>query len=540
MRKSKSLWICMIVTSMLASVGFAQDRNRDPGARQRGEDAGRGRKLYLRWKMERLLPQLGEHIGRHCALDEAAVDKFRATVFESVNTMLEQDTPRGWGLENLRADDFTLVETMLSQPGWREAFAKCLTEKQLQDYTDFTHTRRQLDQQAVRKQIAAWLDRPLSLTADQRGKVEQAISAATEGKPMAISSLSFADAGFRGDLMDSTLRLFPRFSHIQLNGILSPAQATVWALMRPKSKEQGNPARRVPREQEGRDNNRREPDVRLARYRKAEAELNRAVEAGRITREQANERLLGLRQQIWAADPTVRGGDDMFESEDQARRLAEAQLAAHTEQLGQLDAQAVKRLGLAAKGVVERILESQDRGQRAGAASVPNADVEGAAIRIRAAVAAGRITREQAAERLGAMRKRGSETRQQIAPVDITSHALYQQTIKDVLSKEAYAKYRARQTENLAFRQQAACDLLVASLDLQLWLGEKQRKRFEQAAAKLPAPAADATASAPAEMPAKLHDHFSRTEPTVLSPWQAEQFEAIRMGRNRRKRLDGQ
>ena len=252
---------------MLASVGFAQDRNRDPGARQRGEDAGRGRKLYLRWKMERLLPQLGEHIGRHYALDEAAVDKFRATVFESVNTMLEQDTPRGWGLENLRADDFTRVETMLSQPGWREAFAKCLTEKQLQDYTDFTHTRRQLDQQAVRKQIAAWLDRPLSLTADQRGKVEQAISAATEGKPMAISSLSFADAGFRGDLMDSTLRLFPRFSHIQLNGILSPAQATVWALMRPKSKEQGNPARRVPREQEGRDNNRREPDVRLARYR---------------------------------------------------------------------------------------------------------------------------------------------------------------------------------------------------------------------------------------------------------------------------------
>ena len=167
MRKNSSQWIYMITALTLASASFAQDRN--AGVRQRGKDAERGVTQFLRWKMERLLPQLGEHIGRHCALDEAAVDKFRATVFESVNTMLEQDNPRGWGLENLRADDFTLVETMLSQPGWRGAFAKCLTEKQLQDYTEFTHTRRQLDQQAVRKQVVAWLVRTLSLTAVQRG-----------------------------------------------------------------------------------------------------------------------------------------------------------------------------------------------------------------------------------------------------------------------------------------------------------------------------------------------------------------------------------
>ena len=253
-----------------------------------------------------------------------------------------------------------------------------------------------------------------------------------------------------------------------------------------------------------------------------------------MTREQANEGLLGLRRQLWTA-PDVRREDDADQSEDQTRQLAEAQLAAHTEQLGKLDARAAKRLELAAKGAVEQVLESLDTGQQADPSSPRGADVERAAIRIRAAVVQGRITREQAGERLRAMRERGSEPRQRNATADITGNPLYQQTIKDVLFKEAYARYQARQTESLAFRQQATRDLVVASLDLQLWLGEKQRKRFEQVAAKLPAPATDETDTVRAEMVTKLYEHFSRTDREVLSPWQIQEFQEIRTGGNRRR-----
>ena len=40
-------------------------------------------------------------------------------------------------------------------------------------------------------------------------------------------------------------------------------------------------------------------DNRKAKYQSVEAELNEMVEIGRLTREQADERLLGFRQKLW-------------------------------------------------------------------------------------------------------------------------------------------------------------------------------------------------------------------------------------------------
>ena len=526
MCKGKSLWIYMtVVTLAFASAALSQDRNRDPAMRQRDDDRMRSIRLRLRRKMDALLPPFGEHIGRHCALDEAAQDRFRAAVFESLNTMLEQDGMRTRGMEYLLTDDLTLVEKMLSKPDFRGAFAKSLSEKQLQDYMELTHTRRKLDQQAVCKQVVALLGRSLSLTAHQRVRVERAILAAGDESEVRISSLAWTGANLGWDVMGTTSGLRLPLPDVQLDGILTPVQARVWALMSAQGNEQDNRAG-----QEGRGTNRRNEDPRLARYRAAEAEFNRAVEAGRMTREQANERLIGLRQRLWADNATARQNSDAPESEDRVRQLAEAQLAAHTEQLGQLDARAAKRLRLAAKGTVEQVLESRATGPRE---EPTNAPFEGAAVRIREAVATGRIRWEQAAVRLEAMRPRGSDARSTTAPVDVTGHPLYQETIKDVLSAEAYARYQARQAEGLAFRQQAARDVVVAGLDLQLWLGEKQRKHFEQAAAKLCISPEDATIPTPAEMVGRLHDHFSRAESAVLSSWQTQQFEAIRTGHNR-------
>jgi len=207
---------------------------------------------------------------------------------------------------------------------------------------------------------------------------------------------------------------------------------------------------------EERGNRANEPDPRLIRYRDAEAEINKAVEAGRITREQANERLIGLRQRLWREDRDNRGEDASL-SEDRARLIAEAKLAAHTEQLDPLDERTSKRLALAAKGVVEDYMESRSEDNM-----VIYREAE---TKLMQAVEDGEVTREQAEERLISLRKelwdeKGNERNTQDSGADITDHPLYQQTIKDVLSEGAFAKYKALQAEKQAFRLQADGEIL--------------------------------------------------------------------------------
>ena len=69
------------------------------------------------------------------------------------------------------------------------------------------------------------------------------------------------------------------------------------------------------------------------------------------------------------------------------------------------------------------------------------------------AVEDGEITREEAAEKLEALRG-GSH---------ITNHPLYQQAIKDVLSEDAYMHYSEHQAERENLRQQALRDRIVAT-----------------------------------------------------------------------------
>ena len=118
-------------------------------------------------------------------------------------------------------------------------------------------------------------------------------------------------------------------------------------------------------------------------------------------------------------------------SQNTAKLIAEAQLAAHTEQLGPLNERASRRLALVSKGVVEQLLEARD------------------------------------------------EWKDLNFDDDITNHPLYQKTIEDVLTEDAFDQYNAYQMERLAFRQKVSRDLVVASLDTHLLLSENQRKHFE-------------------------------------------------------------
>ena len=169
-----------------------------------------------------------------------------------------------------------------------------------------------------------------------------------------------------------------------------------------------------------------EDDDRKEMFDKAQAEIIAAHRAGRIARAEIGPRLEALKIELWGE-----GEEDASEFEEKMRQFVEAKLAAHTEQLGPLDESASQRLVLVTKGVVEEYLETQ-----------------------------------------------GDILRAKYKETDITHHPLYQQTIKDVLSEAAFAQYKARQAERQAFRQQALRDVLVASIDLQLFLSDEQRKHL--------------------------------------------------------------
>jgi hypothetical protein len=72
--------------------------------------------------------------------------------------------------------------------------------------------------------------------------------------------------------------------------------------------------------------------------------------------------------------------------------------------------------------------------------------------------------------------------------VDVRNYALYQQTIKTVLSEEAYARYQAAQAERISYRQKAVRDLVLAALDTCLLLSDEQRGKIETSLPAVPLP----------------------------------------------------
>lgn len=240
--------------------------------------------------------------------------------------------------------------------------------------------------------------------------------------------------------------------------LLTDAQAEIWRVLTPQRRRQD------PGVQDG------ALDERRVRHLEDMAEqINRAAEEGRITRRQADERLEGLKRRLGAdgAEPVSDGDDPVRDPE---RALAAAVLAVHTEQLGVLDDAAARRLALVSKGVQEAYLESQD-------------------------------TFGTSVWRL-------------------VDHPLYQDTIRTVLSEEAYAAYRSRREDQVAFREQAQRDVAVAYLDARLLLSDVQRACCHVSAGTTPVNPGDPAAVLCAQI-------VRRLDPDRLSPWQRGVLEAL-------------
>ena len=370
MCKGKGLWLCMVATLMLTTAGIAQDKDRNPDEQQldrnrraraaqdrtaiflkqtiipRLQQLDRNRRqraeqsrtvIFVRQTIIPLLQRASKSVGQRYNLDETTVNELRQSVHESVEVLLKQpEGMRTFATAARRGNYDKMLETLLSQPDCKVVFAKYLNEEQLQDYMDFTLARRQRDRQAVARHLTAWLDQQLSLTVNQREKIEQRLIASADKGPL-------VDAG---DMLWNRLRpvdVVRQGFKSPPDDVLSQTQSAIWEelVVPPESKNRW-------RVQDDGD------EERKAMFAKAQAEVMEAFKAGKITREEVGHRLETLKTELWGEDK-----DDVLEPQEKMRWIAEAKLAAHTEQLGPLDESASLRLALVTKGVVEEYLEAQ-------------------------------------------------------------------------------------------------------------------------------------------------------------------------------------
>ena len=416
-----------------------------------------------------LLRHISESMGERYNLDKPVVEALRQSIFEALNTVLEQmnrDVPEF--ARTGQDGSVGLLEGLFSHPDCRAAFTKHLTEAQLQDYIDFIKILRQRDRQAVARHITARLDQELSLTVDQRKSVEQLIFDTVENEyfPIAISILE----------TNSLLRLINLVRHelkIPLDGTLSQTQSKVWKKL-------------------------------VTSHIEASFKAVAAFEK--------RDEIDGPKAQLWSESP---------ESQEQTRQLIAAKLTAHSELLGALGEDASRRLTVAIKGTVQQYFEARDK------------EAETMFHKVKAVlmglVESGEMKREDAAEELNDMRRDlGNENgaiRRQLPNADITRHPLYQQTIKDVLSEEAFAQYTARQTERENWHQQALRGVAVASLGTQLILEDTQRKQLETTAAELTV--GPLKTDAARDM---FYQLLQRTNHEMLSTWQQETLTFMHTG----------
>ena len=562
MRKSSFLWLSIVATLVLIHVGIAQDKNQKPKravekwakeAKKRNGDKENLRiNNFIMQRLDPLLKHIGENMSQRYELDETTVNKFQQHVRESVKTQLNQEkngqgflqetkfdkkfvaeikdaTKKGkitgqqadqkiaeakklWEANERMEKEFwvkrdtmrnaaeeggiKMLELLLSQTDFKAALTKHLNEEQLQDYLDLTQKRRKLAQQAITRQLTANLDQQLSLTTDQRQKVEQLLDMVNSFKKQLATGmkteLTPIEMLVEIDSQES-VNMIHRLK-VPIDGILSKSQSEIWKLLAPSRKI------KAPREE---------------KFDKAEAEIMEAVKAGKIDKREAGVLLKDLKRRPRGK---AEAENSNSEFEKRAKLMAEAKLAAYTEQLGSLDDRASRRLSLVTKGVVEQHLEAQPED--------PDERHKKAEAEIIKAVKAGKINRREVGAKLEALKKElWQEEKEWVTEneykhesnTEITNHPLYQQTIKDVLSDEAFARYKALQAERQAFRLQATSDLVVASLDTHLLLDESQRQHFEDTVAQL---------STSGNIFTKLFEQLDNSE--VLNSWQQARLDEFK------------
>ncbi|MAF11020.1 hypothetical protein CMK11_11280 [Candidatus Poribacteria bacterium] len=415
---------------------------------------------------------VSESVAGRYGLDKTSADSLRQSLRASLLALADDTSAREELVATMaRAGSGGLnaiLVALLSQPTLKAALAEQLTAEQLRDYVGSHEARQRRDRHAAHRYIMVWAEDHFLLMPDQRAEMERSLDAYADDKGRVFAKGMVWNQELHGLLRGAV--------EPSADSLLSEAQLVLWrALLPPLDADR--------------------------------EKIMAMVRAGEMTREQAGQRLEAMDRE--AADNDERG------RQDAARAVAAARLMTHMQQLGSLDDSATQRLALVAKGAVERHLDDQS--------SDADERVRAAEAQMMAAVEGGLMTREQLEERLGGLRQqiRGE---QRAATGDVTEDLLYQQTIEDVLSEEAYAQYEERRAQRHAAREQASRDLAAACVDSHLLLADDQRQRVEAIAAELAVPSEmDGVPSTPFV----LYDLAQRTDRELLSPWQQDQLQAM-------------
>ena len=437
-------------------------------------------KQEIKPRVESLLQGIAESVSRRYDLDPAAVDTLRLSILESVEIALKRDGNIHVFAKAVEGGSVGLLKVLLSRLDCKVLFAKHLSEAQLQDYVNVTEARRQLDQQAVARWITVALDKELSLTVDQRGKIVKLLHGAAQNRdfPVSMSALRISP--------QQAVHLVHYRLKISLDDILSEAQSKVWhglvstnanierfAAFRPEVEVEVVVANKKVDASEIVDPNKKRALIRKEAVKpvKIEKEVNVVI----------NEIAIDPPGRL---PPWIELNAGTAASPEQMMEIAEAKLVAHTELLGSLDERAARRLALVAKGVAQQYTEAQDK------------------------------THDAMDELWG---DEGTK-------IDITDHPMYQQAIKDVLSEEAFAQYSTYRAEREVWHQQVLRDLVVACMDTQLLLGDTQREALETAASQLiPGPLKE---EKPAEF--MFFQLFPQTVNfEILTLWQQNEFKRV-------------
>ena len=289
-----------------------------------------------------LIQHIAENIGKRYNLEEQAVEALHRSILEALNVVLEQNNQDVTGFAGTGEEgSIGLIDGLLSHPDCKAAFAKHLTEKQLQDYIAFTQKLRHRDQQAAAQYITAWIDQELALTIDQRKNLARLLLDATanEAFPISISLLEIDDILEAVQLVNEKLG-------ISLEGLLTQTQYDIWygvfakkairggkggetefqlaefaaaklaahtarfvaahtALLGPLDKDASQRLSIaikgvVQQYLEAQDT---DPE---ATYRETAAKLTQAVKAGEMTQKQADERLDALMKELWDENGSIR------------------------------------------------------------------------------------------------------------------------------------------------------------------------------------------------------------------------------------------
>ena len=293
MYEGKGLWLCIVAMLMLTTVGIAQDKGRNPKEKQldrdRMQQAVQDRMdNFVKHITDPLVQRVSRGVIQRYNLDQTAVSELRRSIQESAEALLKQPESMLALTTAARKGNYTkMLETLLSQPNCKTAFAKYLNEEQLQEYIDFSLAREQRNRQVVAHHLTAWLDQQLSLTVDQREKIKQRLIANAEaGRLVSVRDMLW-NRPRPVDVIRQRFKTPP-------DDVLSQAQLAIWQelVVLPKSKNEW----RVEDE---------EDDDRKEMFAKAQVEIIEAHKAGKIAREEIGPRLEALKIELWAKMKTM-------------------------------------------------------------------------------------------------------------------------------------------------------------------------------------------------------------------------------------------